>query len=191
MVDEGQHGARPLPSFCGLSGEEDFRAQIAGITAQAEPTETWLQALAPVLRQLVGYDALWLCRWDATARRYRPLLEDGDVEPLRELFASEIAASDIEQLGFLQPGWPRLGHMILPALTTLRGWSEYLAPAGFRDGVGMGLRTSDGRHVRYLTLLTYRAGHVPATAAALLHSANCLIGDAVDRSDLRGGAGSA
>ena len=35
------------------------------------------------------------------------------------------------------------------------------------DGIGVGLRTSDGRHVGYLTLLTYRAGLVPATAAAL------------------------
>ena len=49
-------------------------------------------------------------------------------------------------------------------------------------GIGMGLLTSDGRHVGYLTLLTHRAGVVPATAAVLLHAVNTLIADAVDRS---------
>ena len=191
MVDDDIQGARSLPSFRGLSGEEDFRRCVAGITADAGPTGRWLQVLAPVLRQLVDYDAAWLGRWDVVARRYLPLLEDGDVEPLRELFASDVAASDIEQLGFLQPGWPKLGHMILPLLTQLRGWNEHLAPAGFRDGIGVGLRTSDGRHVGYLTLLTYRAGLVPATAAALLHGVNSLIGDALDRSGVEHEAGSA
>lgn len=182
MVDDDRQGAHPLPPFRGLSGEEDFRARIAGITAEVDPRGEWVRALAPVLRQLIDYDAVWLGRWDVAARRYRPLLEDGDVEPLRALFASDVAASDIAQLGFLQPGWPLLGHMILPLLGNLRGWKEHLAPAGFRDGVGVGLRTSDGRHVGYLTLLTYRADRVPATAAALLHGVNSLVGDAVDRS---------
>ena len=85
------------------------------------------------------------------------------------------------------PGWDREEEACRPAalelveLAGLRGWTTYLAPAGFRDGLGVGLLTGDGRHVGYLTLLTYRPGVARAVAAGLLHAVNPLLGDAVER----------
>lgn len=187
MVDDDKNPAAQ-PSYLGLGGEQRFRADVARITAAADASGHWLDALRPLLKQLVAYDAAWLGRFDVGSGRYLPLLEDGDVEPLRWLLASDVAASDIHQLGFRQPGWPMLGHTILAQLGELRGWTTYLAPAGFRDGLGVGLRTGAGRHVGYLTLLTYRTG-VTAVAAALLHAANPLIADAVERLFPRGGPG--
>jgi hypothetical protein len=171
----------PPPSFAGLGGEQRFRAEVARITAGADATGRWLEDLRPSLRQLVDYDAAWIGRFDVGCGRYLPLLEDGDAEPLRRLFASEVAAAEVQQLGFRQPGWPMLGHKIMPRLAQLRGWNTYLAPAGFRDGLGVGLLTRDGRHVGYLTLLTYEPGVALAMAAALLHGVTPLIADAVDR----------
>jgi hypothetical protein len=170
-----------LSSYCQLDGEQRFRAEIARITAAADVTGRWLAALQPLLRHLVDYDAAWLGRFDVDSGRYLALLEDGDVEPLRLLFADDVAAADIKRLGFLRGGWPRLGHKILPLLAQMPGWVVYLAPAGFRDGLGVGLVTEDGRHMGYLTLLTYRSEVVTATAAALLHAATPLIAEAVER----------
>lgn len=168
-------------SYFGLGGERRFRAEVARITARADATGRWLEDLLPLLRQLLDYDAAWLGRWDAGTARYLPLLADGDVEPLHRLFATDVAAADVRRLGFRQPGWPRLGHTILAELAALEGWSTYLAPAGFRDGLGVGLQTGAGRHVGYLTLLTYRPGVARAVAAALLHTVNPLLADAVER----------
>ena len=66
-------------------------------------------------------------------------------------------------------------------LRALDGWSTYLAPAGFRDGLGVGLATATGRHVGYLTLMSYRPASALAVAAALLHGVNALVADAVER----------
>ena len=181
MVDEDPPRAGPPPSFFGLGGEQRFRTEIARITAAADGTGAWVAELKTALRRLVPYDACWMGRFDRDADRYQAVLEDGDVEPLRQLFASAGAAGEIRQLGLARHGWPMLGHQIQERLDQQQGWRQHLAPAGFRDGVGLGLRTSDGRHVGYLTLLTYRPAVVPATAAALLHVVNPLIGAAVDR----------
>jgi hypothetical protein len=177
--DDGPTGA--LPSSYGPGGEQRFRAEVVRISAGADVSGRWLEELVPLLRQLLAYDAAWLGRFDTVTGHYLPLLEDGDVEPLRRLFASDVAASDIKQLGFRQPGWPRLGHTILDQLAGLRGWSTYLAPAGFRDGLGVGLTTAAGRHVGYLTLLTYEPDVARAVAAALLHAVNPSVADAVER----------
>lgn len=181
MVIDDHSPSGSMPSFSGLGGEQRFRAEVAKITVGADTTGRWLQALRPLLRKLVDYDAAWLGRFDVASGRYLPLLEDGDVEPLRQLFAGDVAAADIAQLGFRRPGWPMLGHRILPRLRELRGFSTYLAPAGFQDGLGVGLLTGDGRHVGYLTLLTYKPDAVLAVSAALLHAVNPLIADAVER----------
>ena len=188
LVVDDEHGGSQ-PSFFGLGGEQRFRAEVTAVAAGADATGRWLKALRPLLRALVDDDAAWLGRFDAVSGRYLPLLEDGDVEPLRQLFASDVAAADIQQLRFRRPGWPMLGHKILPQLGELRGWSTHLAPAGFHDGLGVGLLTEDRRRVGYLTLLTYRPEAAPAVAAALLHAVNPLIADAVDRVSPHGGAG--
>lgn len=172
-------GARP--SFLGLGGEQRFRAAVAEVTAGADPTGRWLGALCPLLRQLLDYDAAWLGSFDRASGRYLPLLDDGDVEPLRRLFATDEAAQDVQRLGFRQPGWPLLGSMIKVQLEQLYGFRTYLAPAGFRDGLGTGLTTGAGRHVGHLTLLTYNPGTSTVVAAAFLNAASSLIADAVER----------
>ena len=183
MVDDHLAATSPTSptSFFGLGGERRFRLEVARVTAGADATGRWLDELKPLLRQLLDYDAAWLGRYDAVTGRYIPLLADGHAEPLHRLFASDLAASDARQLGFRQPGWPRLAHTITAELAGLRGWSTYLAPAGFRDGLGVGLRTERGRHVGFLTLLTYRPDVARAVAAALLHAVTPLLADAVER----------
>ncbi|GAB2582464.1 hypothetical protein [Microlunatus antarcticus] len=181
MVADDPTQAGPLPSFSGLGGEQRFRTEVARATAGVDASGRWLVALPPLLRRLVDYDALWLGRLDDASGRYLPLIEDGAAESLHRLFADDVGAADVRRLGLRRPGWPMLGHRIAAQLAGLQGWRDYLAPAGFHDGLGVGLMTADDRHVGYLTLLTYRRETATAMAAALLHAVNPLLAGAVDR----------
>lgn len=184
MFIDDQSQAASLPSFSGLGGEQRFRDAVARVTAGADASGRWTDALRPLLHAVVDYDAAWLGRLDAVSGRYLPLLEDGDVEPLRALFADDVAASDLRQLGFRRPGWPMLVHRIVVQLDDLRGWRTYIAPAGFQDGLGVGLITTRGRHVGFLALLMYRPDGATAMAAALLHAVTPLVAEAVERAAL-------
>lgn len=181
MLVNGEPRATSPPSFAGLGGEQRFRDEVARVTAGADATGRWTDALRPLLHAVVDYDAAWLGRLDVASGRYLPLLEDGDVAPLRALFADDVAAVELRQLGFRRPGWPMLVHRIVGQLEDLRGWRTYIVPAGFHDGLGVGLITAAGRHVGFLALLTYRHETATAMAAALLNAVTPAVADAVER----------
>ncbi len=181
MVDVGARSPASARSFFGIGGEERFRTAIERVTAQAGSSTTWLAALTEPLRQLLPYDSAVIAVWDGGRQRYLPVLEDGDTEALRSYFETEGAAAELQRLGFFRLAWPMVVHRVGVTLAATSAWRDHLWPAGFRDGLGVGLFTEDGRHVGFLSILTYRPHVVPATAAALLHAVNPLLGSALDR----------
>jgi hypothetical protein len=188
MVDVATGPASPLESFLGLGGEQRFRAEIQRVTASAGCCQDWLQDLKRPLRQLYPYDSAWVAWCDPDAQRYVPVLEDGETEALRAYFATERAAPELQQLGFFRAGWPKVVHRDAVTLARTSAWRDHLTPAGFRDGLGSGLFAPDGRHIGFLSLLTYRPHTVTATVAALLHTVGPLLGSALDRTFHRGDA---
>ena len=188
MVDVATGSTSPPESFLGLGGEQRFRAEIQRVTASAGPCRAWLQGLRRPLRQLYPYDSAWLAWRDDEAQRYVPVLEDGATEALSAYFATGRAERELQQLGFFRAGWPMVAHRTASTLARTSAWRDHLTPAGFRDGLGAGLFAPDGRHVGFLSLLTYRPHTVTATAAALLHAVTPLLGAALDRTFGRGDA---
>jgi hypothetical protein len=176
-------------SFFGLGGEDRFRDAIERVTASAGTSDRWIDDLKPTLRRLVAYDCAVLVWRDAESQRYAPVLVDGDAEAALAYFTSEVADAELRELGLYRLGWPMVAHRMAARLAETVAWRDYLLPAGFRDGLGVGLFADDGRYVGLLCLLTYRSHVVPATAAALLHGVNALLGSALDRSRERAGAG--
>jgi hypothetical protein len=185
MVDVGARSPAPARSFFGIGGEERFRSAIARVTAGAGSSPTWLEGLREPLRQLLPYDCVVIAVWRPGEQRYTPVLEDGDTEALRTYLATEDAAAELRRLGFFRLAWPMVVHRVGVTLAATSAWRDHLWPAGFRDGLGVGLFTEDGRHVGFLSILTYRAHLVPATAAGLLHAVNPLLGSALDLSTRR------
>lgn len=187
MVDVDAPRPGPARSFFGLGGEQRFRAEIERVTASAVASDRWLDDLKPVLRRLVPYDCVVLVRWDAESQRYAPVLIDGDTEAALAYFTSEEADAELRRLGLYRLGWPMVAHRVAAMLAETMAWRDYLAPAGFRDGLGVGLFSEEGRYLGLLCLLTYQPLSVTATAAALVHTANPLLGAALDHSLRRQG----
>lgn len=188
MTDVDGHRADPATSFYGLGGEQRFRRVIETVTASADTSDRWIDDLKPVLRRLVPYDCAVLVRWDAETQRYAPVLLDGDTAAALAYFTSEEADAELRRMGLYRLGWPMVAHRVGVMLAETMAWRDYLAPAGFRDGLGVGLFSREGRYLGLLCLLTYRPLSVTATAAALLHTVNPLLGSALDRSLRRGAA---
>lgn len=186
MVDVDTGSPRPPTSFLGLGGEQRFRTEIQRVTAGAGSSCAWLEELKQPLRRLYPYDSAWIGWCDPDAERYVPVLEDGETGVLQTFFSAAGSGRELEQLGFLRAGWPMVVHRSVPALARTTAWRDHLTPAGFRDGLGAGLFAPDGRHVGFLSLLTYRSHTVTATAAALLHAVTPLLGAALDRTFRRG-----
>jgi hypothetical protein len=109
------------------------------------------------------------------------LVQDGPTEALRAYVSTDDADVEMQRLGLHRFGWPMLAHRLPVPLEETRAWGDHLLPAGFRDGLAVGLFTEDGGHLGYLSLLTSQPRVVTATAAALLHTVNSLIAAAVDR----------
>lgn len=181
MVDVDAPRPGPATSFFGLGGEQRFRSEVERVTAAAGASDRWIDDLKPVLRRLLPYDCAVLVRWDAETQRYAPVLLDGDTEAALAYFTSEGAGAELRGLGPYRSGWPMVAHRVAVMLAETTVWRDYLSPAGFRDGLGVGLFSDDGRYLGLLCLLTYRPLSVTATAAALVHTVNPLLGAALDR----------
>ncbi|GAA1430566.1 hypothetical protein GCM10009616_15470 [Microlunatus lacustris] len=180
MVEAERRVPEPVTSIFGLGGEQRFRCEIARVTASAGVSTSWLDGLKPPLHGLVPYDCAVLARWDTATERYLPVLEDGDTEALTRYLRTSTAAAELQRLGFYRIAWPMVVHRVGVTLAGTSAWRDHLWPAGFRDGLGVGLFTENGRHVGFLSLLTYRSQVVTVTAAALLHGVNALLGSALE-----------
>ena len=61
----------------------------------------------------------------------------------------------------------------------VRGWAEYLAPAGYREGLAVGLHTPDGRYIGILGLNTDTLAHPTVAACDLIGETEALPRDRV------------
>lgn len=180
MVDMERCVPSPLTSFFGLGGEQRFRGEIARVTATAGASGAWLDELGQPLHELVPYDCAVLAAWDEAAGRYTPVLVDGDTAALSAYLRTDTAVDELRLLSTTRNAWPVVLHRAAVGLARTAGWRDHLGPAGFHDGLVVGLFTEGGRHVGLLALLTYRPQVVTVTAAALLHGVNALLASALE-----------
>ena len=118
------------------------------------------------------YDAAWISLRDPETGRHIPLVQDGPTEALRAYFSTDGADAEVQRLGLHRFGWPMPAHRLPVPLEETLACGKYLLPAGFRDGLAVGVFTEDGRHLGSINLLTSQKRVVTATAAALLHTVN-------------------
>jgi hypothetical protein len=104
----------------------------------------------------------------------------GHDDHIRARFTSPAGVAETELLG-LHRGRPpmRLRDSPVPP-AELRGWAEYLDPAGFRETLAVGLFAPDGRHLGMLALHTETAAHPTDAVRDLLGLLAPVLGHAVD-----------
>lgn len=176
------HGVREADDSGGapdMSASGPLRARMADIAVQAGSADQRADALLGCLPP--AYAAAWIAVRDPETRRHRRIASRGDADALARYFALPEADDEVEQLG-LNRCQPPVPASALPVpLSETRAWGEYLLPAGFRDGVAMGLFTDDGRHLGFVSLLTDDPAQRSASYVRLLAGLRRIFAAALDR----------
>jgi DNA-binding CsgD family transcriptional regulator len=154
--------------------------EVAGIAATPAAIEERAAALLESLRRVVPFQAGWIALLDPERRRLVPLVSPGYDDTVRAYITSPASVAEIELLGLDRARPPmRLRDFPVPP-GEVRGWAEYLRPAGFREGLGVGLFAPDGRHLGQLSLNTESAAHPTDAARDLIGVLAPLVAQAVD-----------
>jgi DNA-binding CsgD family transcriptional regulator len=133
----------------------DMRAKrdLAEIAGSAEPIPGRAQALVEAVRRLLPFEGAWIAGADPVTNSYTSLGSASLDESTLAYLGGPQTARDIEATG-VNRARPPLSPSDLPyPAEELRTWADCLMPAGFREGLGVGLFTPDGRHVGCLALL--------------------------------------
>jgi DNA-binding CsgD family transcriptional regulator len=160
----------------GLSVAVDV-GRIASTPGTAEQRAT---ALLDPLRRLVPFQAACVYLFDDAYDRQRLLLSVGYDEALRGYLTGPEYAEEAELLGLRRTPRPfRVQDLPVPR-EQVRSWRDYLAPAGFREGLGVGLFTADGRHLGVFGLSTDHPSHPTEDARDVIGMLAPVIANAVD-----------
>ncbi|OJF15872.1 helix-turn-helix transcriptional regulator [Couchioplanes caeruleus] len=136
-------------------------------------------ALLGPLRRITPYDAAFITLFDAERHRHLPLVRSG-FEGAHRYLDSPALVTDLERMDLHGSHRPLRVCDLAPLPDELPLWADHLYPAGFREGLGSGLFTADGRFLGLFTVNS--ADPRPASDAIrdLLHEIMPVIAYAVD-----------
>jgi DNA-binding CsgD family transcriptional regulator len=137
-------------------------------------------ALLVALRRVVPFQAAGIYLMDPERRGQVPVVSEGYDEAVSQYILSPAVADEIELLGFdHRTDALRICDMPVPR-EQIHGWVKYLSPAGFQEGLGVGLFARDGRHLGILGLNTDTDRHPTEAARDLITMLAPTIANAVD-----------
>lgn len=137
-------------------------------------------ALLETLRRLVPFEAGRILLLSPDEDRQVILASHGPDDPLREYVDTPVAMEEAELLGLDRVNPPmRLCDLPVPPEKILV-WSDYLWPAGLREGLVAPLFTPDDRYLGILGLETDTAAHPTEAARDLIGRFTRTIAHAVD-----------
>ena len=129
----------------------------------ASPAER-AEAILESLRRVIPFQAARIALLDPELRRHHLLSCHGYNDRIRAYMTTREDYDEIESLGLHGTTPLRVQDLPVPA-EEIRSWMELFRPAGFLEGLGVGLVTREGRRVGLLGLNTDRAEH-PSRAHA-------------------------
>ncbi|MHA6795728.1 hypothetical protein ACVGVM_19760 [Pseudonocardia bannensis] len=154
--------------------------EVARIAAARGSVAQRAQALLEPLHRLVPFEGHWLALLDPDVQTFAPLAIAGhDDRSRRRLEEHEIVA-EVELLG-LDGRRPAVcvRDFPVPAQEVVT-WADYMWPAGYRESLGVGLFTPDGRHLGILGLHTDTPAHPTDAARDLIGLLSPTIAAALD-----------
>lgn len=155
--------------------------EVGRIASAAGSVEQRAEAILAPLRRLVPFEAAGIYLLDPDLALHIPVVSCGYDDAVATFFGSPAHTDDIERLGLRRcRAALRLGDLPV-GREQIRAWSEYLWPAGFREGLGVALFThDDGRHVGILGMNTDTARHPTEAARDFIGTLAPTIANAVD-----------
>jgi DNA-binding CsgD family transcriptional regulator len=154
--------------------------EVTGIATMPGSLAERAEALLAQLRRVVPFDAGEIALLPPHQDTHLALARSGYDERTRGYLDGPSFLEDIELGGMRHSRRPvRLRDLPVPA-SEMFGWAEYLGPAGFRDGIGVGLFTANGRHLGLLGLNIGSADQISEAARDLVGLLVAPIAAAVD-----------
>lgn len=154
-------------------------AEIAGVAIMPCGITTRAEALLESLGKLVRFDAAQITLLDPERQCQPALVRHGFPEQVRQYLDGPAFVGDLELIGLHRARLPvRVRDMPVPEAVPL--WIDHLRPAGFGEGVGVPLITSDGRYLGQLAMITESATPVGDATCDLLAVLAPFIAHAVD-----------
>lgn len=134
-------------------------ARVAQAASEPLPAAERARGVLEALRLVVPYDCAELSSWNPLTGRHSALASVGyDARLLDWLNGSE-RVSEMDDIDVRTSGQPiRLSDLPARGLAA-RTVLEFLLPAGFRDGLTIGLRTADGSYAGVLDVSSCDARH--------------------------------
>jgi DNA-binding CsgD family transcriptional regulator len=131
-------------------------------------------------RRIVPFQASVIYLIDSERRAQESLVIDGYDEAVRDYISSPANTEEMELLGLDRKAEAlRLCDMPVPR-DRIPSWREHLEPAGFREGLAVGLFARDGRHLGVLGLNTDTDRHPTEDARDLIGMLAPTIANVVD-----------
>jgi DNA-binding CsgD family transcriptional regulator len=158
----------------------EIAVEFGQIASGPGRVEQRAEALLEPLRRLVPFQAAGIFLLDPEGRGLVPVVRRGYDQAVCGYITSPANTDEIELLGFNRACLPMRVQDLPVAREQIRGWAEYLSPAGFREGLAVGLFTPDGRHLGLLGLNTDTDRHPTAAARDLIGRLAPMIAKAVD-----------
>jgi DNA-binding CsgD family transcriptional regulator len=161
-------------------GGMEVAVEIGQIASGPGRIEQRAESLLETLRRLVPFRAAGMFLLDAEHAGLTPVADQGYDDAVRGYITSRANSDEIEMLGFNRASMPLRVQDLPVARERVRGWAEYLSPAGFREGLAVGLFTPDGRHLGLLGLNTDTERHPTAAARDWIGRLAPVIAQAID-----------
>jgi DNA-binding CsgD family transcriptional regulator len=158
----------------------EVTVEVAGIALAPSSVEERAEALLDQLRRVLPFQAARIGLLDPERGAPISLVSHGYDEAVSAYYDSPAVVEEFELLGLDRQCPPiRIRDLPVPP-AEVRGWAEYLQPAGFQEGLAVGLFTADGRHLGILGLNTDTAAHPTEAARDLIGRLAPMIAYAVD-----------
>jgi DNA-binding CsgD family transcriptional regulator len=155
-------------------------SEIGQIASGPGTVEQRAAAVLDTLHRLVPFEAAVIYLLDPDRREAMPVVSRGYGRAVSEYMTSPANTEEIELLGLTRHrNAMRLRDLPVPA-ERVRGWVEHLRPAGFREGLAVGLFSPEGRHLGILGLNTDTERHPTEAARDLIGIMAPSIAKAVD-----------
>ena len=134
-------------------------ARVAQAASEPLPAAERARKVLEALRLVVPYDCAELSSWNPVTGSHSALASVGYDARLLDWLNGSDRVSEMDDIDVRTSGQPiRLSDLPARGLAA-RTVREFLLPAGFRDGLTIGLRTADGRYVGVLDVSSCDARH--------------------------------
>jgi DNA-binding CsgD family transcriptional regulator len=157
----------------------EVAAEVAALADLPASLEERAEAILDPLRRVIPFQAVRIALLDPELRQHDLLSCHGYNDRIRAYMTTREDYDEIESLGLHGTTPLRVQDFPVPA-EEIRSWMELFRPAGFREGLGVGLVTRDGRRVGLLGLNTDSPAYPSPAACNLVQLLAPTIAYAVD-----------